>query len=78
MTPTTQRGNFSRIAPARPMPDTMPTRARIICTHPIMQDEELLRSIDLEVETPSSIPLLVDWSRVHREPFRRQRGACKS
>ena len=32
---TTQRGNFSRNAPASPVPVTMPTRAHIICTQPI-------------------------------------------
>jgi hypothetical protein len=35
MPATTQRGNFLRNAPARPMPVTMPMRAHIICTQPI-------------------------------------------
>jgi hypothetical protein len=33
--PTIQRGNFSRRAPASPMPVTIPTRADIICTQPM-------------------------------------------
>ena len=33
---TTHRGNFCRNAPARPTPETIPIRAAIIWTQPIM------------------------------------------
>jgi len=32
----------------------------------------MLRTLDLEIETASSSPKLVDWSKAHREAFRRQ------
>lgn len=38
----------------------------------ILQHEEMLRAIDMEIETPSANAQLVTWSKAHQEAFRRQ------